>query len=119
MVRARFIDDARADDRTAAGATTDAHDPLRLEQAQRLAQRLATDAVLLDHLRLERQPVARLQAVFDDVPHDREGDHLRRLPHRTWHPGASSRSAALAAPPVRRLVIPDTSPRPGPIPTRP
>ena len=47
----------RADDGTAARPAPDAHDPLRLEQPQRLAERLAADAVLLDHLGLERQPV--------------------------------------------------------------
>jgi hypothetical protein len=82
----------RADDRPASRPAPDADDPLRLEQAQRLAQRLPADAVLLDHLGLEWQPVPRLQAVLDDVAGDGEGDDLGRLPHGTRHAGSDHRS---------------------------
>ena len=56
--------------RAAARAGLQAHEPVELEHPQRLAQRSAPDVVLLHHLGLGRQAVARLEPLAHDVVHD-------------------------------------------------
>jgi len=67
------------DDRTATGTAADRDQALHLEQAQRLAQGLPADAVVLQHRRLGRQVVAFVEAVDHDVVDDVAGDALGRL----------------------------------------
>src|SRR4051812_38735818 len=60
---------------------------LELEQPEGFTQRLPADAVLLEHLGFQWEPVAVLQPQLDDVASHREGDHLRRLPDGPLHVG--------------------------------
>ena len=68
-----------SDERTAAGAALDVDDALDLEQAQRLAQRLAADLVPYEHLGLGQESVTDADAAREDVVDDAGGRGLGGL----------------------------------------
>ncbi len=61
-------------------------EPLDLEQAQALAERLAAHAVLLEHRRFGREPVAGSQLPDDDVVYDVAGHRSEVLSGRVRPP---------------------------------